>query len=95
MTYHEVLQYGALGLLTLVLVGGGRALFPMAQRLIASVDGLRSEIHKMGTRHERLLALLLAQQFGEEKALQILREDEDEQSIQHRPEEGRDQARPG
>jgi hypothetical protein len=66
----DVLQFGAMGLLALVIVGGGKIAVSVAKTLVDSIDGLREEVADT----KRLLALLLAHEFGAERANKILEE---------------------
>lgn len=88
----DMLQYGAMGLLAVVLVGGGKILVGAANSLVTSINGLRDEVasfRRQQSHTAHLLTLLLAREFGEKKALELLRESPDE--LQLRSEAGRNQ----
>lgn len=77
MNTPDVLQFGALGLLALVLIGGGRAGVGVAKSLVDSINGLRDEVasfRKQQQHTAQLLTLLLAREFGAEKASELLEE---------------------
>ena len=77
MTTPDFLQFGAMGLLAIVLVGGGRGAIGVAKSLVESINGLRDEVASFRQQQQhtaQLLTLLLAREFGAEKARELLEE---------------------
>lgn len=77
MTTPDILQFGAMGLLAIVLVGGGRGVAAIGKSLVASINGLRDEVasfRKQQQHTAHLLTLLLAREFGAKKARELLEE---------------------
>lgn len=91
----DYLQFGALGLLALVLVGGARIGVPLLKSLVSSINGLRDEVASFRKQQERfgnLLTLLLVREFGEEHAMKLVREEHEDD---RRNQQGRGKAAPG
>lgn len=77
MTTPDILQFGAMGLLAIVLVGGGRGAVGVARSLVDSINGLRDEVASFRQQQQhtaQLLTLLLAREFGPDKARELLEE---------------------
>lgn len=99
MEGDQFLQFGAMGLLGFALVWGLRYAIPKTvETLASSVQQLAGELKALRTTQtefSKLLALLLAREYGPRKAAEVLREveshREDKNDLQHGSREGRDQ----
>lgn len=91
-----MLQFGALGLLALVLFGLAKAASPVVKSLVDAITGLRDEVASFRQQQAKtnyLLALLLSREFGDEQAIQFMREDA-ENDLQSGPFQGWNAKRP-
>lgn len=81
MNPGQWLEFGALGLLALVLAGAGKVGVPLLKSLVASITGLRDEVASFRQQQERfgnLLTILLVREFGEERAMQLVEKEHHE-----------------